>query len=1236
MNRVICKSKLFCFLFAIAVVFFVTPAFAQVTSVTGKVTDPNGALVPGTTVTATSSTGASRMTITSDEGVYRIVQLLPGTYQIKAELQGFKTVIKEKVELLVDTPTTVDLQLQVGELIQTVTVEAGVSKLNTTDATLGNAINGTQIRELPLESRNVANLLSAQPGVTSTGYVTGARSDQSNITLDGVDVNEQQTGEAFTTVVRINPDSVQEFRVTTATPTATQGRSSGGQVSLVTRTGTNQWHGSLYEYHRNTITTANDFFNNRAIPKVDRPKLIRNLFGGSVGGPIMKDRVFFFYNYEGRRDAKGNSVLRTVPLPSMGLGQVKYQNKQGGITTLSTQELNALYPDVGMNPVAIAIFADAAKRYPANDTSQGDGLNYSGFRFNAPLPVKQNAHTATLSFNLTEDGKHNLLLRGNYTHDQSALTEQQFPDTPTPSLWNHPTGLAAIHTWSVNPQLVNTFRYGITRQAFSQQGDSADNNISFRFIYSPRSFSRTLDRITPVHNFVDDVSWTRGKHIWQFGTNIRLIRNSRTSFANSYDSAVTNPSFYASSGGVVLVPIQTNIQGNTSTVRNTVTALIGRYSQYQGNFNFGADGSVLSPGTGVGRTFATEEYDFYGQDSWRVTSGLTLTLGLRYGVNTPVYETHGLQVTPNIGLGKFFQLRQEGAAKGVPYNQLITVDLAGPKNGKPGFYKMDKNNFAPRAAFAWSPSFDNAFLRSVFGTGGKSVIRGGFATLYDHLGNQLAVSFDGANTLGFSSSTVISANTYNVTTRPAPRFTGFTQPIRTLPGITVPTALKFPLSKSANGARRIESSLDDTIKTPYQNSWDFSIGREFAHGFTVEASYIGRMGRDLLATRDVMATNNLVDPASKMDWYTAAGLLYDLRAKGTPYAQVQNIPYFQNLFPDPAKVRSELEGYYGFKFPAGNLTSTQMAYLAVARELAAAGAAADYTTLQDALDFAGIVPSLFYQPQYGALAAFGSIGYSDYHAGTLTVRERFKEQLTLDFNYTFSKSLDNGSGLERNGGFGAAFILNALRPDDNKGLSDFDVKHIVNATSLWNIPIGRGRTFLNSVNPFVDGVVGGWELTSVFRWNSGLPLSAPIDAEVWATNWNVQSWGTLIRPLKAEPNKGGAAPNVFADPLYAYQSFRNAKPGETGQRNIFRRQGYVALDFGLNKSFKIYEEHKLQFRWEVFNATNTQRLGGLIGGRAGYGLAVDPQLVPPDPTFGRYQSIQGSPRVMQFALRYDF
>jgi len=1216
MDRNFVFSKLPHLVFLAAVLLLVSlPASAQVTSLSGKVADNTGAVVPGVSITLTSVTGAERAAVTNDVGMYRFVQLPPGVYKIKAELKGFKTAVKEDLALQVDTPATLDLKLEVGQISETVTVEAGAMKLNTQDAAIGNAFEGLRIRQLPLADRNVAALLSLQPAVTQDGYVSGARSDQSNLTLDGIDVNEQQTGEAFTTVLRVTPDSVQEFKVTTATPTAAQGRSSGGQVSLISRTGSNDFHGSLYWAFRTTDGTANDFFNNRT--GQPRPELRRDLFGGSIGGPIIKDRAFFFYNYEGRKDDRETIVGPAyVPLASLGQGIVKYANTAGGITTLTTADMNKLYP-VGTNPTAISALASAAQRYPANDLGVGDGLNIGGFRFNAPTPLRYNAHTATLNFNLTRDARHTLLLRGNYQSDVETGVSA-FPDTPGTNRWSHPIGYAIQHTWTVTNKLVNTFRFGLTREAFSQQGDNSANAINFRFVWYPKNDVRTLNRMTPSWNIVDDVAWVKGNHTWQFGTNIRLIRNQRVSYANAYDSAVTNPSFYEASGAVLTDPI-TDVSGSKSNLQAALCAVIGRYSQYAGNFNFGADGSLLPAGTGNARNFSTEEYEFYAQDVWRVRRDFTLTLGLRYGVNKPVYEANGLEVKPTVSLSDYFDKRVASAKLGIPYNDSITVDKAGPVNGKPGLYGWDKNNFAPRAAFAWTPNFDKKFLQAIFGTGQKSVFRGGFAMAYDRVGSALAVSFDLNNTLGFSSSQVIAANTYNVTNHPAPLFTGFNQAIRTLPGITIPTKLVFPLSQPADGAERIEATLDDKLTTPVNYSWNFSFGREFKYGLTLEASYMGRMARDLLAQRDVMQLNNLTDPKSGMDWYTAAGLLFDARYRNVTIANMQPIPYFENLFAKAA---------------ASGQTATQRIYRRVSRD---GLDTPDWTYLQEWLNSRGTSPAMFFQPQYAALEVWSTMAYSDYHAGTLSLRERFKNSLTMDLNYTFSKSIDNASGLERAGTYSAAgFITNSLRPDDNRGISSFDMTHIINVNAYWDLPLGRGRAFMNSVHPVLNYIVGGWQMSSIFRWNSGLPEGAPFDAEIWATNWNAQSWGVRLGPIDGAPTKSGVYPNFFADPTTAYQSFRNAKAGETGDRNIFRRQSYISLDMGLAKSVRIKERHSLQFRWEVFNATNTQRLAGPNRTRAGMGLNIDPQLSTPAQDFGRISSIQGTPRVMQFGFRYEF
>ncbi|MFP5262994.1 MAG: carboxypeptidase regulatory-like domain-containing protein [Blastocatellia bacterium] len=1239
-----CARRLLTLMLSILLLSGSVPAQVGSSSVRGTVLDPQGKALAGATVSLTNpGINFTRTAKTNETGGYIFDLIPPGTYSVEAEYQGFKKAAVTDVRALVDKPTTVDLQLEVGNLTETVTVSAGAGDVlsNTTDATIGNNFVSQQIVQLPLESRNVVQLLSLQPGVTPDGYVSGSRADQANITLDGVDVNEQQSGvdprsgQAFSSVLRVTPDSIQEFRVTTSTPNATQGRSSGAQVSLITRSGTNVLSGNLFWAHRNTATTANNFFNNRTIDPVTgqsipRPKLIRNLFGGSLGGPILKDRAFFFYNYEGRRDAAEQSVVRTVPLASLGRGEVRFLNAAGSLVTLTAADINRLFPAVGVNPVGLAVLADAARRYPANDPTAGDGLNTGGFRFNASRPVRLNTHTAKLDFNLTNN--QSLFIRGNYQQDHFAGAPQ-FPDTPSPDFWSHPVGLAVGHTWTLTNTLVNRFTYGFTREAFTSGGDSTENAITFRFVFSPRLFQRELSRTTPVHNFTDDVSYVRGVHNFQFGTNVRLISNNRVTFANAFDDAVANPSFYDASGAVLSRPISGIGPGWASPVRNAVSAVVGRFSQYSGNFNFDREGNLLPVGTGIGREFATQEYDWYMQDVWKLRPNLTVTLGLRYGLSRPVYETSGLQVKPTTSLSEFFKRRVQGAKAGTPVNDLITVDLAGPANGKPGYYPWDKNNFQPRLAVAWSPDFKSGILGKLFGSNGASVLRGGFGITNDYFGQQLAVQFDLNSTLGFASTTTIAANTYNVTTRPAPRFTGFGQDIRSLPGITIPSNLTFPLVTPADEAQRIESSLDDNLVSPIHYSWSASFGRQLKGGLFIEASYIGRKARNLLITRDIMHLNDLVDPKSGVDWYTAAGMLADLRAQNVPVAKVKKIPYFENLFPSVENFFVDLPASY---------SATQRIYAYVARDPVEGADILDWTFVQSLIDdFSSVGPNAFFHPQYAALAAFSTLGESDYHAGTLTVRQRLRNHLTLDFNYTLSKSMDNASGLQNSDVYGSAFVLNPLDLKQQRGVSDFDIRHIINMNAVWELPVGRGRAFLSGMPGFAEAILGGWQLTNIWRWNSGIVAGTPFDAAQWATNWNAQSNGVRIKPITASPTRGGKnEPNLFSDPVAAYQSFRNARAGEVGDRNVFRLPNYWTIDMGLGKTFTMpyNENHKLVFRWEVFNVANFQPMGTLLGGREGFGLGQDPNLTEPSGVFGNFTDIHpfASPRVMQFGLRYQF
>ena len=345
-------------------------------SLRGSVTDHSGAVLSGATVILSNAeTGFTREVRSAADGVYQFLDVPPETYEATVSAKGFKSVKLTNIQLLVNTPGKLDAVLEVGATTETVTVTSEAATLNTEDATVGNAFQENQVKQLPIESRNVVDLLSLQPGVvylgnrtdidlnqdTRSGSVNGARSDQTSVSMDGIDVTDQVTGLAFTSILRTTPDSLQEFRVTTSNPTAAEGNSSGAQVALVTKSGTNSFHGSLYEYLRNTATSANDYFIKESqlasgVPN-KAPKLNRNVFGVAVGGPLKKNRLFVFANYEGRRDREQNSVVTTVPTATLRQGQVLYPDTSGNITTVNPSDLQKWDPlGIGVNSPVLQYF----------------------------------------------------------------------------------------------------------------------------------------------------------------------------------------------------------------------------------------------------------------------------------------------------------------------------------------------------------------------------------------------------------------------------------------------------------------------------------------------------------------------------------------------------------------------------------------------------------------------------------------------------------------------------------------------------------------------------------------------------------------------------------------------------------------------------------------------------------------------------------------------------------------
>src|SRR6266478_530773 len=477
-----------------------TSAWGQATtSVRGTVVDPSGKAVPGASVVlANFESKTERTTTSGEQGEYQFLFVPPGRYTLAVTAPGFRHYEQTGLELLVNTPATSNVALSIGGTSETVTVTSEAPAINLVDASIGNSFDETQVRQIPLEGRNVPDLLSLQAGVaytgnriadkdqdTRNGSVNGARSDQSNITLDGVDVNDQSNGYAFTSVLPVTQDSVQEFRVTTTNYGADQGQGSGAQVALITKSGTNVFHGSAYENLRNTVTSANDYLVQQSELNIAAPnkplKLNRNIFGASVGGPLRKDRLFFFTNYEGTREREEQRAERVIPTPSLCQGIFRYLDGSGNLVTFTPNDLKNLDPrGIGIDPSMLDLIGHTGYldrtfctgKTVTNDLSAGDGLNYAGFVFRAPTSLDNDVFIARADYRLTADGRHLIFWRGNLQDLRNPGAPFLPGDPPQQTTSDHSKGSALGYTTVISPTLTNSFVWGFTRQSYGVIGNT--------------------------------------------------------------------------------------------------------------------------------------------------------------------------------------------------------------------------------------------------------------------------------------------------------------------------------------------------------------------------------------------------------------------------------------------------------------------------------------------------------------------------------------------------------------------------------------------------------------------------------------------------------------------------------------------------------------------------------------------------------------------------------------------
>ncbi len=1293
-------------------------AMSQATSqLNGSVSDPTGASVAGAKITLTeTATGLQRTTTSNASGLYQFLEVPPGNYRLEAAASGFAPYSASKVTLVVKTPSTVNIRLQVAGVQTSVTVEGEAPLINRTDASLGNVIEQDQIAELPIADRNVVQLLSLQPGVaflgnqlnantdTRSGAVNGMRSDQSNVTLDGIGVNDQNNGYAFTSVLNMPPDSVQEFRVTTANSNADSGYSSGAQVSMVTKSGTNVFHGSAYEYNRNTIFSANDpFLKYSQLTSGESntaPKLLRNVFGVTFGGPIRTNRLFFFANYEGRRDAQGTSALRTVPSATLRAGNLVYlcqRNTDGSLDTkdcpggtvngvsgvqpgyyaLGPTQIKAMDPlNIGPSQGIEGIL----NQYPAANENAGDGSNTLGYRFSSNADSTFNTYITRLDYHITASGSETLFWRGemqNFNEPQ----EQQFPGQPAATtIVDDSRGSTVGLTSIISPKLINDFRWGFVRQGGQNAGLSQNPGVFLNGLSDLIPFTRSTIFFVPVNQFTDTLNWTHKNHTFEFGTDLFLIRNNHTSYANSFSDVQTN-AVYLNTGGIANTssPLDPFNNGYPAVDSNfgpnydsATTLLMGIFPEGDGIYNFARNGTALPQGQAINRRYAINDYEFYGQDTWRMTPRFTLTYGLRWVLEAPPYETNGYQVAPcveaagggctNQNAADWFNHTAALAASGQPANNAgeISFILGGPKNHGPGLWNWDHKDFSPRIAVAWAPDTGDGWASKILGKRDQFSIRGGYSIMYDHFGIPIVNSFDQHGSFGLSTDLGNPAGV--VSPSNAPRFTCLIgqsclpAPCASIndPGCLfgpAPTG-GFPYTPG-NTTFAINWGLDQTLKTPYSHVFNLSLSRQITPRSSLQIAYVGSIGRRLPMQVDLAMPANLTDPSSNTKYFQAATMLSKAAAASTDVTQIQPIPFFENVFPGWAGVTQNQLSSQGIQCAPGNLPATHSATQAVYELWTCYPHNETFSLFQ--MDLPGSItqlnvpnskngPYTFFHDQFSSLYSWRNIGTSDYNALQVTYNVRWGANLQGQFNYTFGKSFDEASAAERVGPYegtggtgndlnGGGIVINSWDPLALRGLSDFNASHQINANLVYHLPFGKGQMVLGNARPVLNTLVGGWLVSGVFRWTSGFPITID-NGFTWATNWNIEGDAmpngpapVASNPKNAIVNGVGIGPDIFANPAAAEAAFRPEWPGESGVRNNVIGDGMFNIDTGVSKNFYFGEQRFVEFSWQAFNATNSVR----------YDVRGAQPSLSYDPTqFGKYLNTLTTPRFMQFALRVVF
>jgi hypothetical protein len=1214
---------------ALALILIPTLAAAQATlgRVAGTVLDSSGGVLPGATVTLTNTGTGQVLTAASGQGgAFLFPQVPVGTYRIKVELESFKTAEFTDVTVAVGQEYSLTAKLEIGTVTEVVTVAAGASLVQTTTPEVTSTVMQAQVLNIPLANRDITNLIKLQAGVQgvtnrANTSVNGGRPTWTQVTLDGINIQDnfiRANGLDFLPN-RPTSDNVGEFSITTSVAGADN---AGGTTSvrMVTPSGTNRFTGSLYEFNRDNKFSANQFFTNAS--QSPKPELSRHQFGGRAAGPVMRDKLFFFFNYEGFRQTTQTSQNLVVPVnPDFYNGVFRYSDLAGNVQSVNVLQLSGLSVDPTVQSLLLSRIPQpsSVNNYAAAnaDSTATKILNTAGYLFNQSDISERNQYTGKVDFNASNAHK----FEGVYSYfketDDRTDLDIVSPDRPLVYTISDTKRLALAWRWAGNSRFNNELRGGfhLAPVGFGTDWDyDGEGGVQYHPVLgmtSPIGGNQqgvgfqagflAQGRYTDTYQMNNTASYVTGNHQLQMGGSWQRNRVNVYNFAGQYPQVTFGFSAAApTSMQLTGAQFPGGISAADLARANTMAAFLGGVvTSVQQTFQVRDSTSGFVPGIPSNINYTLDNINIYVQDNWRWKPNFTVRAGLKWEYYSPIREDDNLGLLPQLN-GRSFEeaMRDPGTILSFPDGE---------------FYEKDLNNFGPNVGFAWDLTRD-----------GRTALRGGYS-----------LSFVNEDTVTVGQA--VSRNNSGLTT--VVNLTN--QFARVSEGVPVPATPTFLSERTlANqvslGLNQALWGIDPGIENPHVHQVSIGLQRELPWSFAGEIRYVGTFGREIW--RGIDFNQVTLSQEFRDDFARARQNLFNTGS----VAYNPNNPASQ-----PLTVLSTL----------GSLTNSTLVTHIQQNQLA--GLADFYLTGAGAAVAATARPMFFPNGNSGIYASQGLINgaFSDYNSLQAELRRQFRNGLFAQVNYTYAVTNTNSAGTGQNRF--EAFMDNG-RPDLNTGRSIFENRHVMNGNAIYELPFGRDRRWLNG-GGITDVLVGGWQIGTILTLQSGSPISI-ISArptfnrlgrsDCLAANGGQTACNTAVSSLSVDQirdllgiyktangniywidpkvidsatGRGAGVDNLGNTATFDGQVFFNPGAGEVGGLPVMAFDGpsQFRIDLALSKRTRILSRYALELKAEAFNLTNTPSF-----------FTGDMNIN--STTFGRLTTTNIGSRVVQFSARFDF